>query len=76
MKKKIIEDTKEIAVQVNGKVRGTVQIGTNEEEESIKEKACTEIDYPASRRVEIKFRLSDEGQIDNIVKMMQEQLNK
>ena len=36
---KIIEDTKEIAVQVNGKVRGTVQIGTNEEEESIKEKA-------------------------------------
>ena len=36
---KIIEDTKEIAVQVNGKVRGTVQIGTNEKEESIKEKA-------------------------------------
>ena len=36
---KITEDTKEIAVQVNGKVRGTIQIGIDEEEESIKEKA-------------------------------------
>ena len=36
---KIVEDTKEIAVQVNGKVRGTISIMANEDEESIKEKA-------------------------------------
>ena len=36
---KILEDTKEIAVQVNGKVRGTISILVDELEESIKEKA-------------------------------------
>ena len=36
---KIIEDTKEIAVQVNGKVRATIGIIIGEAEESIKEKA-------------------------------------
>ena len=36
---KIVEDTKEIAVQVNGKVRATINITVGEEEESIKEKA-------------------------------------
>ena len=36
---KIIEDTKEIAVQVNGKVRATINILVDEDEESIKEKA-------------------------------------
>jgi len=36
---KIVEDTKEIAVQVNGKVRATINIALDEEEESIKEKA-------------------------------------
>ena len=36
---KIVEDTKEIAVQVNGKVRGTINILVDEDEESIKEKA-------------------------------------
>ena len=36
---KIVEDTKEIAVQVNGKVRATISIIVGESEESIKEKA-------------------------------------
>ena len=36
---KLVESTKEIAIQVNGKVRGTIIIGVDEEEESIKEKA-------------------------------------
>ena len=36
---KIVEDTKEIAVQVNGKVRATINISLDEDEESIKEKA-------------------------------------
>ena len=36
---KIVEDTKEIAVQVNGKVRATINIAVDEEEESIKGKA-------------------------------------
>ena len=36
---KIIEDEKEIAVQVNGKVRATINVSVNEDEESMKEKA-------------------------------------
>ena len=36
---KLVEDTKEIAVQVNGKVRATISITVGESEESIKEKA-------------------------------------
>ena len=36
------EDEKEIAVQVNGKVRATVKIAVDEDEESIKEKALAE----------------------------------
>ena len=36
---KTIEDTKEIAVQVNGKVRGTIEINIEDDENSIKEKA-------------------------------------
>ena len=36
------EDEKEIAVQVNGKVRATVKIAVDEDEESIKEKALEE----------------------------------
>ena len=38
---KTIENEKEIAVQVNGKVRATITINIDEEEESIKEKAMT-----------------------------------
>lgn len=36
---KTIEDTKEIAIQVNGKVRGTIEINIEDDENSIKEKA-------------------------------------
>ena len=38
---KLVDDTKEIAVQVNGKVRATISIAIDEEEESVKEKAMT-----------------------------------
>ena len=36
---KIVENTKEIAVQVNGKVRATIEINIEDDEQSIKEKA-------------------------------------
>lgn len=36
---KTVDDTKEIAVQVNGKVRGTIQIHVDDDEQSIREKA-------------------------------------
>ena len=36
---KTVEDTVEIAIQVNGKVKGTVMVGREEEEESVKAKA-------------------------------------
>lgn len=39
---KLVENTKEIAVQVNGKVRATITISVDEDEESIKEKAMKE----------------------------------
>jgi len=39
---KISDDEKEIAVQVNGKVRATIKIGVDEDEESIKAKALEE----------------------------------
>lgn len=39
---KTIDEEKEIAVQVNGKVRATIKINVNEEEDSIKEKALKE----------------------------------
>ena len=39
---KLLEETKEIAVQVNGKVRATIKIKVDEEEESIKNKALNE----------------------------------
>ncbi len=39
---KIIEEEKEIAVQVNGKVRATIKIKVDEDEESIKKKALSE----------------------------------
>ena len=40
-----IEDTKEIAVQVNGKVRGTIEINIEDDENSIKEKVFTICSY-------------------------------
>ena len=36
---KTVENTKEIAVQVNGKVRATIEINIEDDEQSIKEKA-------------------------------------
>lgn len=36
---KLVEETREIAVQVNGKVRGTINIKVDEDEESVKNKA-------------------------------------
>ena len=39
---KTIDEEKEIAVQVNGKVRATIKINVNEDEESIKDKALKE----------------------------------
>ena len=40
--KYLIEETKEIAVQVNGKVRATITINVNDSEDVIKEKALSE----------------------------------
>ena len=39
---KVVDQTKEIGVQVNGKVRATIKINIDEDEESIKEKAMNE----------------------------------
>ena len=39
---KIVEETQKIAVQVNGKVRGTIEITLDEDETSIKEKALND----------------------------------
>ena len=39
---KIVDEEIEIAVQVNGKVRGTIKINKDESEDSIKEKAMSE----------------------------------
>ena len=39
---KTIDETKEIAVQVNGKVRGTITINVNDSEDTIKERALNE----------------------------------
>ena len=38
---KLVEDEREIAVQVNGKVRGTINIRIDEDEETIKDRALT-----------------------------------
>ena len=40
---KIVDEEIEIAVQVNGKVRGTIKINKDEAEDSIKEKAMSEL---------------------------------
>ncbi len=40
--KKIVEEEKEIAVQVNGKVRATIKININDSEDVIKDKAMSE----------------------------------
>ena len=39
---KLVEEAKTIAVQVNGKVRGTIEVNINDEESLVKEKALSE----------------------------------
>ena len=65
---KLGEDEKEIGVQVNGKVRGTIKIGVDEAEDSIKEKALA--DENVKRHIDgkeiVKF-IVIKGKIVNIV---------
>ena len=65
---KLGENEKEIGVQVNGKVRGTIKISVDEAEESIKEKALA--DENVKRHIEgkeiVKF-IVIQGKIVNIV---------
>ena len=65
---KTIDQEKTIAVQVNGKVRGTISININEDEESIKEKALN--DEKVKRNIdgkEIIKVIVIKGKIVNIV---------
>lgn len=39
---KLVEDAKTIAVQVNGKVRGAIEVNINDDDEAVKEKALSE----------------------------------
>ncbi len=65
---KLGEDEKEIGVQVNGKVRGTIKISVDEAEDSVKEKALA--DENVKRHIEgkeiVKF-IVIQGKIVNIV---------
>ena len=65
---KTIEDTKEIAVQVNGRVRATIQISINDDEETIKEKAmeCENVKKHIEGHEVIKV-IVIKGKIVNIV---------
>ena len=62
---KIVEDEREIAVQVNGKVRATIKISVDEDEDSIKAKALeeenvkrhTELFFVALFKIDIFFVL-------------------
>ena len=65
---KVIDEEKEIAVQVNGKVRATIKIGIDEDEDSIKEKALKEenvINHTSGK--EIVKVIVIKGKIVNIV---------
>lgn len=65
---KIAEDEKEIAVQVNGKVRATIKIAVDESEESIKEKALEEENVKRhTEGKEIIKMIVIKGKIVNIV---------
>lgn len=65
---KIVEDEKEIAVQVNGKVRATIKIAVDESEESIKEKALEEENVKRhTEGKEIVKMIVIKGKIVNIV---------
>ena len=65
---KIVDDEKEIAVQVNGKVRATIMIGVDEDEESIKSKALEEENVKRhTEDKEIVKMIVIKGKIVNIV---------
>ena len=65
---KIVEEEKEIAVQVNGKVRATIKIAVDESEESIKEKALEEENVKRhTEGKEIIKMIVIKGKIVNIV---------
>ena len=65
---KTIEAEKEIAVQVNGKVRATIKVGIDEEEESVKEKALKESNVQKNiEGKEIVKIIVIKGRIVNIV---------
>ena len=65
---KTVEDTKEIAVQVNGKVRGTIQIHIEDDEQSIEEKAmeCENVQKHIEGKEIVKV-IVIKGKIVNIV---------
>jgi len=65
---KTIESTKEIAVQVNGKVRATIEISIDDDEEVIKEKAldCENVEKHIADKEIVKV-IVIKGKIVNIV---------
>ena len=65
---KTVESTKEIAVQVNGKVRGTIQISIDDDDEIIKEKAleCENVQKHMEGHEVVKI-IVIKGKIVNIV---------
>ena len=65
---KTIESTKEIAVQVNGKVRGTIKINVEDDEQSIQEKAmeCENVQKHIEGKEIVKV-IVIKGKIVNIV---------
>ena len=65
---KTVDSTKEIAVQVNGKVRGTIEINVDEEEDAIKEKAmaCDNVKKHLEGKEIVKV-IVIKGKIVNIV---------
>ena len=65
---KTVEDTKEIAVQVNGKVRATIQISIEDDDETIKEKAldCENVQKHIEGKEIVKI-IVIKGKIVNIV---------
>ena len=64
----LIEETKEIAVQVNGKVRATIKINVNDSEDIIKEKALSEANVKKyTDNNEIVKIIIIKGKIVNIV---------
>jgi len=65
---KTIETTKEIAVQVNGKVRATIDISIDDDEQTIKEKAmdCENVQKHIAGKEVVKV-IVIKGKIVNIV---------